>query len=99
MSLFSHSFAVSFSYCCSAGCNTRSACSADKALPLPDTLVLSNGDTLHGKLVEEAGGTVTFHCDPLGDVKLTWDKIKELHAGGELRRAELGDEESRQEGG
>ena len=49
--------------------------------PAPDTLVLSNGDTLHGKLVEEAGGTVTFHCDPLGDVKLTWDKIKELHAG------------------
>ena len=43
--------------------------------------MLSNGDTLHGKLVEEAGGTVTFHCDPLGDVKLTWDKIKELHAG------------------
>ena len=49
--------------------------------PAPDTLVLSNGDTLHGKLVEEAGGTVTFHCDPLGDVNLTWDKIKELHAG------------------
>ncbi|MGB9030187.1 MAG: DUF481 domain-containing protein [Acidobacteriaceae bacterium] len=49
------------------------------AAPAPDTLVLSNGDTLHGKLVEEAGGTVTFHCDPLGDVKLTWDKIKELH--------------------
>ena len=36
---------------------------------------------LHGKLVQEAGGTVTFHSDPLGDVKLTWDKIKELHAG------------------
>lgn len=53
---------------------------ADKT-PEADTLVLSNGDVLHGKLVEEAGGTVTFHSDPLGDVKLTWDKIKELHAG------------------
>jgi hypothetical protein len=53
-----------------------------KAAPEPDTLVLSNGDTLHGKLVDEAGGTVTFHSDPLGDVKVTWDKIKELHAGG-----------------
>ncbi len=45
----------------------------------PDVLVLSNGDTLHGKLVSEAGGTVTFHTDPLGDVSLTWDKIKEVH--------------------
>jgi hypothetical protein len=45
----------------------------------PDVLVLSNGDTLHGKLVSEAGGTVTFHTDPLGDVPVTWDKIKELH--------------------
>ena len=53
---------------------------ADKT-PDADTLVLSNGDVLHGKLVQETGGTVTFHSDPLGDVKLTWDKIKELHAG------------------
>lgn len=45
----------------------------------PDVLVLSNGDTLHGKLVSEAGGTVTFHTDPLGDVSITWDKIKEVH--------------------
>ncbi len=46
----------------------------------PDTLVLSNGDTLHGKLVQETGGTVTFHSDPLGDLTLSWDKIKELHS-------------------
>src|SRR5579872_3481226 len=52
---------------------------ADKSKE-PDTLVLSNGDTLHGKLVQEAGGTVTFHCDPLGDLTLSWDKIKELHS-------------------
>lgn len=60
-------------------------CSAQTTQPpadqnaAPDVLVLSNGDTLHGKLVGEAGGTVTFHTDPLGDVSLTWDKIKELH--------------------
>jgi hypothetical protein len=48
----------------------------------PDELVLSNGDTLHGKLVNEIGGKVTFHSDPLGDVTLDWDKIKELHTGG-----------------
>jgi hypothetical protein len=45
-----------------------------------DTLVLSNGDTLHGKLVTEIGGTVTFHTDDLGDVKVPWAKIKELHS-------------------
>lgn len=48
--------------------------------PAPDTLVLSDGDILHGKLVKEVGGTVTFHTDSLGDVEVKWDKIKELHA-------------------
>ena len=49
--------------------------------PEPDVLVLSNGDTLHGKFVSEIAGKVTFHSDPLGDVSLGWDKIKELHTG------------------
>ncbi len=48
----------------------------------PDTLVLSNGDTLHGKFVSEISGKVTFHSDPLGDVTLEWSKIKELHTAG-----------------
>src|SRR5579863_3503712 len=48
----------------------------------PDVLVLSNGDTLHGKFVSEIGGKVTFHSDPLGDVTLEWSKIKELHTAG-----------------
>lgn len=48
----------------------------------PDVLVLSNGDTLHGKLVNEVGGKVTFHSDALGDVSVDWDKVKELHASG-----------------
>jgi Protein of unknown function, DUF481 len=46
----------------------------------PDVLVLSNGDTLHGRLVNVIGGKVTFHSDPLGDVSISWDKIKELHS-------------------
>jgi hypothetical protein len=58
------------------------AVSAQAAATAPDVLVLSNGDTLHGKLVEEIGGKVTFHSDPLGDVTLAWDKIKELHTSG-----------------
>ena len=46
-----------------------------------DVLVLSNGDTLHGKFVNEIAGKVTFHSDALGDLSVAWDKIKELHAG------------------
>ncbi len=52
--------------------------------PAPDVLVLSNGDTLHGKFVSVIQGKVTFHCDPLGDVSLSWDKIKELHTSEKL---------------
>lgn len=44
----------------------------------PDVLVLSNGDTLHGRVVQEAGGTVTFHSESLGDITLSWDKIQSL---------------------
>ncbi len=48
--------------------------------PSPDVLVLNNGDTLHGKFVNVVQGKVTFHSDALGDLTLTWDKIKELHS-------------------
>lgn len=44
----------------------------------PDVLVLSDGDTLHGKLVNEIAGKITFHTDSLGDINIGWDKIKEL---------------------
>jgi hypothetical protein len=47
--------------------------------PEPDILVLTNGDTLHGKFVGSFQGKLTFHSDPLGDVSLGWDKVKELH--------------------
>jgi hypothetical protein len=48
--------------------------------PPADVLVLANGDTLHGKLLKSIGGSVTFHSDMVGDVTVTWDKIKELHS-------------------
>jgi hypothetical protein len=64
------------------------SCAAQSKLeapnPAPDVLILSNGDTLHGKFVSEAGGKVTFHSGPLGDVILAWDKIKELHVSGKF---------------
>jgi len=47
--------------------------------PTPDVLVLSNGDTLHGRFVSETAGKVTFHSGPLGDISVSWDKIKEMH--------------------
>ncbi len=56
--------------------------SAQAAAAPPDVLVLSNGDTLHGKFVNAINGKVTFHSDPLGDFTLEWDKIKELHTSG-----------------
>jgi hypothetical protein len=45
-----------------------------------DVLVLSNGDTLHGKLVNAIADKVTFHTDPLGDVTVDWGKVRELHS-------------------
>ena len=48
----------------------------------PDVLILSNGDTLHGKLVNAIAGKVTFHTDDAGDLTLPWSKIRELRTGG-----------------
>ncbi len=72
---------VSTVFICIFSIFAEQATAQDKPAPskTPDVLVLSNGDTLHGKLVSGAGGKVTFHSDPLGDVTLGWDKIKELH--------------------
>jgi len=59
-------------------CTAQAKPAADAA---PDVLVLSNGDTLHGKVVNAVGGNVNFHSDPLGDISVPWEKIKELHTG------------------
>lgn len=45
-----------------------------------DVLVLSNGDTLHGTLVNVVSGKITFHNESLGDVTVEWSKVRELHA-------------------
>ena len=70
---------------------------AQAATATPDVLVLSNGDTLHGKLVNAIDGKVTFHSDPLGDVTLEWDKIKELHTSGNFADLQQEHENSRKE--
>ena len=66
--------AVGMALTCSAQTKTTAASA-------PDVIVLSNGDTLHGKFVSAIGGKVSFHSDVLGDLSLSWDKIKELHTG------------------
>lgn len=56
----------------------------------PDTITFTNGDHLTGKLVREATGSVIFHSDIAGDVTVTWDKVKELHASGSFAVLEKG---------
>lgn len=46
----------------------------------PDVLVLADGDTLHGKLINMVNGNVAFHTADLGDVNVKWSDVKELHA-------------------
>ncbi len=50
----------------------------DEPKPPPDVIVFTNGDQLSGSFVREVGGTVTFHSDIVGDINISWDKIKEL---------------------
>ena len=49
-----------------------------KPAPAPDVIIFTNGDRLTGKLLRVIGQTVTFHSDLVGDVNVTWDKIREL---------------------
>ena len=58
----------------------RTAIGQPAAKPEPDTLTFTNGEKLIGKLVRSTGSTVTFHSDSVGDVKVDWSKIQELHS-------------------
>jgi hypothetical protein len=44
----------------------------------PDTLTLTDGEILLGKLVRSSGSAITFHSDSAGDVTIPWSKIKGL---------------------
>jgi hypothetical protein len=52
------------------------------AKPGVDVITFTNGDQLTGTLVSESDGTVVFHGDMSGDIKIEWSKIKSLHTGG-----------------
>lgn len=44
-----------------------------------DVLIFSNGDRLTGQLERMEGGTVFFKTVDAGEIKISWDKIKEMH--------------------
>ena len=44
-----------------------------------DVLVSTNGEKLIGHLVQSNDGSVIFHSDIAGDVKINWSKIQTLH--------------------
>lgn len=60
---------------------TAAAQAAADAKPGVDVITFTNGDQLTGTLVSESGGTVVFHSDMGGDIKVDWSKIKSLHTG------------------
>src|SRR5579863_6520447 len=72
-------FDTSRLFSCLALCLALACVAQTKPAADPDVLILSNGDTLHGKFVSSIQGKITFHSDPLGDVSIGWDKVKELH--------------------
>jgi hypothetical protein len=52
----------------------------DKATITKDTVTLTSGEQLIGKLVKETGGTITFRSDALGVISIPIAKVKTLHA-------------------
>src|SRR5580698_6817173 len=52
--------------------------------PGPDTVVFTNGDQLTGTLERADGDSFVFKSDVVGEVTVSADKIKELHAGGKF---------------
>lgn len=48
--------------------------------PGTDTLILTNGEKLIGHLESATDASVVFKSDMVGEVKLEWSKIQELHS-------------------
>src|SRR5258705_6466875 len=54
------------------------------AKPEPDVIVFTNGDQLTGTLEQATGDSFVFKSDVVGEVTVSADKIKELHANGKF---------------
>jgi hypothetical protein len=57
---------------------------ASAAKPTPDVIVFTNGDQLTGALERATGDSFVFKSDVVGEVTVSADKIKELHANGKF---------------
>lgn len=56
-------------------------CTRQARAESPDTVTLTSGEQLSGKLIRVEAGKVVFHSSVLGDVAFPLDKVKTLHAG------------------
>src|ERR1700734_3047200 len=65
------------------------------AKPSPDVIVFTNGDQLTGTLERATGDSFLFKSDVVGEVTVTADKIKELHAGGKFVALKKGEKITR----
>ena len=54
------------------------------AKPAPDVIVFTNGDQLTGTLERASADSFVFKSDVVGEVTVSADKIKELHANGKF---------------
>jgi hypothetical protein len=65
------------------------------AKPAPDVIVFTNGDQLTGTLERADGDSFVFKSDVVGEVTVSADKIKELHAGGKFVALKKGEKITR----
>jgi hypothetical protein len=65
------------------------------AKPTPDVIVFTNGDQLTGTLERADGDSFVFKSDVVGEVTVSADKIKELHAGGKFVALKKGEKITR----
>lgn len=65
------------------------------AKPAPDVIVFTNGDQLTGTLERATGDSFIFKSDVVGEVTVSADKIKELHAGGKFVALKKGEKITR----
>jgi Protein of unknown function, DUF481 len=68
---------------------------AGAAKPAPDVIVFTNGDQLTGTLERADGDSFVFKSDVVGEITVSADKIKELHAGGKFVALKKGEKITR----
>ena len=51
---------------------------------LADQVVLKNGDTLTGRVIQKDGAKLTLKSELLGEVSIPWAAVKSLKSDGDL---------------